>query len=58
MKLRDKLPGSNRKQFPPQAYQQFDVVSNEQIAEWQKKITEKHKLDEGDWELVDGVEAC
>lgn len=51
MKLRDKLPGSNRKQFPPQAYQQFDVVSNEQVAEWQKKVIEKHKLDEGEWEL-------
>lgn len=57
MKLRDRLPNGNRKQFPPQAYQQFDTVSNEQIADWQKKVTEKYKLDEGEWELVDGAEA-
>ncbi|MFN4130603.1 MAG: hypothetical protein ACK4GC_12445 [Paracoccaceae bacterium] len=57
MKLRDMLPASNHKQFPPQAYQQFDVVSNEQIADWQKKINEKYNLDDGDWELIDGAEA-
>lgn len=57
MKLRDALSGNARKQFPPQAYEKFGSVSDEQIADWQNDVKEQYKLEEGDWELLDGASA-
>lgn len=57
MKLRNSLPSNARKQFPPQAFEKFDVASSQQIAAWQAQITKEYELDEGEWELVDGAEA-
>jgi len=45
------------RRLPPEAYGDFDVVSDEQISELRQRIAQEHGVGTGEWDVIeDAVE--
>lgn len=42
-----------RKQFPVEASEEFDVVADEKIVEWNQKLRERFGIGQGEMTVVD-----
>lgn len=43
------------RRLPPEAYAEFDVVSDEKIEEVRDRVAREHGLETGEWDVIEDV---